>query len=78
MAQLELHLYDEMHDWFTPPLKLGTPKLFNLILDPKNNSRLRSKTLGRRAHDQDDRRSTEQRKNPLIAPGTPDPYAPPK
>jgi arylsulfatase len=27
--------YDEQRDWWTPPTKLGTPKAFDLITDPK-------------------------------------------
>ena len=27
--------YDEERDWWTPPLKLGVPKAFDLIIDPK-------------------------------------------
>jgi hypothetical protein len=27
--------YDEERDWWTPPLKLGQAKAFNLITDPK-------------------------------------------
>ncbi len=31
----KLAFYDEERDWWTPPLKLGTPKAFDLITDPK-------------------------------------------
>jgi hypothetical protein len=27
--------YDEQRDWWTPPTRLGTPKAFDLITDPK-------------------------------------------
>ena len=27
--------YDEQRDWWTPPAKLGVPKAFDLITDPK-------------------------------------------
>src|SRR5271163_4373259 len=27
--------YDEERDWWTPPAKLGEPKAFDLIVDPK-------------------------------------------
>src|SRR5262245_40036484 len=27
--------YDEQRDWWTPPARLGTPKIFDLITDPK-------------------------------------------
>jgi len=76
----KLHLYDEERDWFTPLVKLGTPKLFNLILDPKEEFPVTvqntwavepmTKMIGKFY--------SGLEKNPLIAPGTPDPYAPPK
>lgn len=31
--------YDEQRDWWTPPTKLGQPKAFDLITDPKENIR---------------------------------------
>jgi arylsulfatase len=76
----KLHLYDEMHNWFTPPLKLGTPKLFNLILDPKeefpvtveNTWAVEPMTKMIAAFE------LSAQKYPLIAPGTPDPYVAPK
>jgi arylsulfatase len=76
----KLHLYDEMHNWFTPPLKLGTPKLFNLILDPKeefpvtveNTWAIEPMTKMMAAFEM------SLRKAPPIAPGTPDPYTPQK
>ena len=34
----KLVFYGEEHDWRTPPAKLGTPKLFNLITDPTRNT----------------------------------------
>jgi arylsulfatase len=76
----KLHLYNEMHDWFTPPLKLGTPKLFNLVLDPKeefpvtvqNTWAVEPMTKMIAAFE------LSARKNPLIAPGAPDPHTPAK
>lgn len=76
----KLHLYDVQRDWHSPSLKLVFPKLFNLILDPKEEypvfsentwvlkpmNKMIAEFMG----------STQ--KNPLIAPGTPDPYTPPK
>jgi len=74
----KLAFYDEEHNWFTPPLKLGTPKLFNLILDPKEEfpvtventwaiapmMKMIAEFMG------------SLKKNPPIQPGTPDPYTP--
>jgi len=73
--------YDEERDWWTPPLKLGQPKAFDLITDPKEE------------YPQTGIRSTwnagpplkilaefeeSLKRYPPIAPGTPDPYTPPK
>lgn len=76
----KLHLYNEMHDWYTPPLKLGTPKLFNLILDPKeefpvtvqNTWAVEPMTRMIAAFE------LSTRKNPPIAPGALDPHTPAK
>jgi arylsulfatase A-like enzyme len=32
---LRMAFYEEQRDWWTPPTKLGVPKLFDLITDPK-------------------------------------------
>ncbi len=75
----KLAFYDEEHNWFTPPVKLGTPKLFNLILDPKEEFPVTventwavepmTKMIARFM--------ASTKTHPLIAPGTPDPYTPP-
>jgi arylsulfatase len=72
--------YDEQRDWWTPPTKLGQPKAFDLITDPKEE------------YPQTGLRETwsagpimkivvdferSLKKYPPIAPGTPDPYHPP-
>ena len=31
----KMTFYEEQRDWWTPPAKLGLPKLFNLVKDPK-------------------------------------------
>ncbi len=76
----KLHLYDEMHNWFTPPVKLVLPKLFNLILDPKEEFPVTVENTW--AVQQMFKMIAEfelsTQKYPLISPGTPDPYAPPK
>jgi arylsulfatase len=75
----KLVFYDEERDWWTPPAKLGTPKLFNLVTDPKEEYpeigventwvltptiRIVAGMLG------------SLRTFPPIPPGTPDPYTP--
>jgi arylsulfatase A-like enzyme len=73
--------YDEQRDWWTPPTKLGTPKAFDLITDPKEEY---PATAMRHTWNAEPimkivvefEQSLKQ--NPPIAPGTPDPYVPPK
>jgi arylsulfatase len=72
--------YDEERDWWTPPAKLGVPKAFDLITDPKEeypetglrNSWVATPALKIVAEFQE-----SLKKYPLIVPGTPDPYTPP-
>jgi len=81
VAQLEAGFYGEEHDWRTPPAKLGTPKLFNLITDPQEeypqasieNSWVAAPTMRIAAQFME-----SLRRYPPIEPGTPDPYSPPK
>jgi hypothetical protein len=68
--------YDEQRDWWTPPTKLGTPKAFDLITDPKEEypaTGLRSTWVAAPTM----RIEKSLKKYPPIAPGTPDPYRPP-
>ena len=77
----KLVFYDEEHDWWTPPAKLGTPKLFNLITDPHEeypqpsleNTWVAAPTMRIAAQFME-----SLRRYPPIEPGTPDPYSPPK
>jgi arylsulfatase len=73
--------YEEQRDWWSPSIKLGNPKAFDLITDPKEeypqtaisnnwNARPAMKIVA-------DFQKTLA-KAPPIAPGTPDPYKPPK
>jgi arylsulfatase len=77
----KLVFYDEQRDWWSPPIKLGSPKAFDLITDPKEeypatglrntwNAEALMKVIV-------DFEQTLKR-YPPIAPGTPDPYQPPK
>ena len=71
--------YEEERDWWTPPTKLGSPKAFDLLTDPKEEypaTGLRSSWLAGPAMKivVDFERSLK--KYPPIAPGTPDPYRP--
>jgi arylsulfatase len=71
--------YDEQRDWWTPPLKLGTPKAFDLITDPKEEypaTALRNTWNVKPAMDIVVEFEKSLEKHPPIAPGTPDPYVP--
>jgi arylsulfatase len=73
--------YDEQRDWWTPPTKLGTPKAFDLITDPKEEypaTGLRSTWSAKPTMDIVAEFEKSLKKYPPIAPGTPDPYTPPK
>ena len=72
--------YDEQRDWWTPPTKLGTPKAFDLITDPKEEypaTGLRSTWVAAPAMRIVAEFEKSLKKYPPIAPGTPDPYRPP-
>ena len=76
----KLAFYDETRDWFSTPMKLTLPKLFNLTTDPKEEypeETLRNTwaMVGclnaiRQFYD-------SLKKYPAIPEGTPDPYVPP-
>ncbi len=73
--------YDEQRDWWTPPVKLGTPKAFDLIADPKEEypqaaprNTWNAASVMRIVVEFEQSLKTY----PPIAPGTPDPYTPPK
>jgi len=73
--------YDEQRDWWTPPLKLGSPKAFDLITDPKEEypaTGLTQSWLAGPAMKLVTELEQSLKKYPPIAPGTPDPYIPPK
>lgn len=76
----KLAFYEQERDWWTPPTKLGVPKIFDLISDPKEEY---GATLtpngwigGPSMKIVVDFEKTLKR-YPPIAPGTPDPYTPP-
>jgi arylsulfatase A-like enzyme len=72
--------YDEQRDWWTPPTKLGSPKAFNLITDPKEEypqTGLLSSWIAGPAMKVMVDFEQSLKKYPPIPPGTPDPYQPP-
>ncbi len=73
--------YDEQRDWWTPPLKLGSPKSFDLITDPKEEypaTALRYSWHAGPAISIVTAFERTLKEHPPIAPGTPDPYTPPQ
>jgi arylsulfatase len=72
--------YDEQRAWWTPPTKLGEPKVFDLITDPKEEypaSGIRSTWVAAPAMKIVGELEQSLKKYPPIVPGTPDPYMPP-
>lgn len=72
--------YEDERDWWSPTIKLGEPKAFNLITDPKEEypqTGIRSTWSADPAMKivADFEQSLKQ--FPPIPPGTPDPYTPP-
>ena len=76
----KLVFYDEQRDWWSPPTKLGVPKVFDLITDPKEQypatGLLHSWVAGPAMKIVVDFEES-LKKYPPIASGTPDPYVPP-
>jgi len=71
--------YESQRDWWSPPIKLGVPKAFDLITDPKEEYPANALTRSWVAHPamkilKEIEQSLAQ--HPPIAPGTPDPYTP--
>lgn len=76
----KLVFYEEQRDWWTPPLKLGQPKAFDLITDPKEEypetGLLNTWNAGPTMRIVTDFEASLA-VHPPIPPGTPDPYSPP-
>jgi arylsulfatase len=77
----KIAFYDEQRDWWTPPTRLGSPKAFDLITDPKEEyptTGLRHSWLAGPAMKIVAEFEQTLKKYTPIPPGTPDPYTPPK
>ncbi|ODT08033.1 MAG: arylsulfatase [Mesorhizobium sp. SCN 65-20] len=75
----KLVFYDEQRDWWTPPTKLGQPKAFDLITDPKEEypqTALRNTWNAGPAMEALSAFEQTLAKYPPIKAGTPDPYQP--
>jgi arylsulfatase A-like enzyme len=71
--------YDEQRDWWTPPTKLGSPKAFDLITDPKEEypgPGVRNTWISHPIMKVVAEFEKSLMKYPPIRPGTPDPYEP--
>jgi hypothetical protein len=79
VADWKIAFYDEQRDWWTAPAKLGTPKAFDLITDPKEEypqtALLNTWNAGPAIEIVT---KFERTQYPPIAPGTPDPCTPPR
>ena len=75
----KIAFYERQHDWWTPPAKIGVPKIFNLISDPKEEY---GATLAPYAWVAGPAMKivaefeASAKRYPPIKPGTPDPYRP--
>jgi arylsulfatase A-like enzyme len=73
--------YEEQRDWWSPAIRLGSPKGFDLITDPKEEypaTALRNTWNAGPAMKILEEFQTSLKKYPPIAPGTADPHKPPR
>ena len=71
--------YEDQRDWWSPPVKLGTPKGFNLITDPKEEypeTGIRNTWNAQPLMKVVTEFEASLKEHPPIRPGTPDPYSP--
>ena len=76
----KLVFYDRQRDWWTPPARLGTPKSFDLVTDPREEypeTALRNSWNAQPAMKIVMEMEDSLKRYPPIPPGTPDPYRPP-
>ncbi len=72
--------YDEQRDWWTPPAKLGQPKAFDLLTDPKEEypaTGLRETWSAGPIMQVVAEHEKSLKLHPPIPAGTPEPYRPP-
>jgi hypothetical protein len=73
--------YEEQRDWWSPATKFGVPKIFDLYADPKEEypgTATPNAWVGGPMMKIVVEFEASLKKYPPIAPGTPDPYMPPK
>ncbi|WP_035140458.1 arylsulfatase [Fischerella sp. PCC 9605] len=77
----KMAFYEAQRDWWSPATKLGVPKIFNLFTDPKEEypaSATENAWVARPIMQIVVEFEQSLKGYPPIAPGTPDPYTPPK
>jgi arylsulfatase len=75
----KLELYERQRDWWSPPVKLGVPKIYNLLADPREEypqPTIRNSWVAHLALEHAAQFRHSLAKHPLIPIGTPDPYRP--
>jgi len=75
----KIAFYETERDWWTPAAKLGVPKIFNLVTDPKEEygaTLTPDGWVGVPMMQIVGEFEASTRQYPLIQPGTPDPYSP--
>lgn len=73
--------YEQQRDWWSPPTKLGVPRIYDLINDPKEEygtTLAPNAWVGGPMMKIVAQFGESVKRHPLIAPGTPDPYRPPR
>lgn len=76
----KMAFYEAERDWWSPPIKLGVPKIFDLIKDPTEEygaTITADAWVGGPMMKIVGDFEASLKKFPPVAPGTPDPYAPP-
>lgn len=77
----KMAFYEQQRDWWSPPTKLGVPKIFDLVSDPKEEfgaTLTPNAWVGGPMMKVVTEFEQSLKKYPPIAPGTPDPYRPPQ
>jgi arylsulfatase A-like enzyme len=77
----KIAFYEQERDWWSPAMKLGVPKIFDLISDPQEEygaTLTPNGWVGGPMMKIVAEFEQSLKRHPPIAPGTPDPYTPPQ
>jgi arylsulfatase len=75
----KIAFYEQERDWWSPPVKLGVPKVYDLLTDPKEEygeTLTQNGWVGGPMMKIVADFEASLKRYPAIAPGTPDPYRP--